>query len=362
MLIKNVKEDIIKEISVSIEFSFEAVKPYLENEGSDFVKEVLGSTLYKALVKAYDDAGTLDNLEEKYKVLLPLVQRPLVNFAYLKYLPFGDVHVSDGGITVKRSETSAPASTRRVQNLMDALAETAWNAREKLVKFLYANADEYGWYGSRPQKAYIVGLINFSSQVNDLANVKISAETFSRMKSSVRFIELNAIRPMILGKLFDKIKEQVSRNLFEDEEVYPWETGSGSGSGSGNGSGEGENVVNHKILLELVRPAVANLSLAHALQSHRIDISATGITEGYDTERGGDNVKASAVVRNEVLRQAINRFREDGEMYLSLAKDYLIDHLDDFPLYKNDSERNTDETKEDRIFENKAENKGWGGF
>jgi hypothetical protein len=49
MLIKDNSEDIIKQVKVNMSFDFNAVKPYFDNEGTDFIKPVLGVTLYKEL-------------------------------------------------------------------------------------------------------------------------------------------------------------------------------------------------------------------------------------------------------------------------------------------------------------------------
>jgi hypothetical protein len=347
MLIKDTKNDIYKEISVSINFTFDAVKPYLSNEGTDFIKNVLGTSLYNQLDAAYDDAGTLDLLAEKWRVLLPLCQRPLVYYAYLQYLPFGDVNVSDGGITVRTGESFAPASAQRVQNLKNALEEIAYSSLEKLLKFLYANAAVYNWDPSK----HIITLVSFSNQLNEHTNTSISVKTFNKMKSSIRIVEENTVRNLIFPELYDKIKEQVQDNLFDDVEPYDWED-SGSGSASGSGSGEDENIANHKILLDMLRPGIANLALAQAVHTHRIDISNTGISEIFASDRNRDVINASSPARNEVLASVVNQLVEIGNMYLKRAKDYLIEHADDFPLYENSEEYNVDETVEDSVFDN----------
>jgi hypothetical protein len=358
MLIKDTKEDIIKEISVNITFSFGAVEPYLKNEATDFIKAVLGNALYKALDDAYTDAGSLEKLAEKWRVLLPLCQRPLVYYGYLKYLPFGDVSVSDGGISVKRSDTSAPASAARVQALKDAMRDIAWTSLEKLIKFLYANGNMYDWDGSKQQTKWITGLINFSDQLNEHTNTTLGSEVFNKMKASVKFVEENAVRSLIFADLYDKIKDQVLFNLFEDEEEYDW-TGSGSG-GAGSG-GDDENLVNHKILLDLLRPGIANLALAHGLASQRIDISTAGITETFMSERS-EGGGSSSPVRNEVLGHIVMKLTEAGNLFLKRAKDYLIENAADFPLYTESSDYDEDETVDDSVYENDDEDGKSFGF
>jgi len=361
MLIKDVKEDIIKQISVTVSFSFDAVKPYLANEGTDFVKSILGTSLYKALDEAYKEAGTVEMLAEKWRVLLPLVQRPLVYYGYLLYLPFGDVRVSDGGITVSKSENSAPASAQRVEALKNALEEIAYNSLEKLLRFLYANSSVYDW----TQFKQITGLINFCEQLNEHTSTTISVKTFNKIKASLKYVEENEVRSLIFPDLYDKIKEQVKQNLFEDEEEYAWEgSGSGSGgSGSGSGSGEGdENLANHKILLDMLRPGIANKALAHALYEHRVDINNAGVGEVYGSERNSQATMASAPARNEVVSRVIERLVEAGNLYLKKAKDYLIEHADDFPLYTASEEYDVEDTTESATFANDSNNKSFGFF
>lgn len=356
MLIKDVKEDIIKEISVSINFSFDAVKPYLTNEGTDFVKNVLGTTLYTLLDDAYTEAGTSDKMDEKYQVLLGYVQRPLVYYGYLKYLPFGDVIVSDGGISVQKSENSAPASQARVEALKTALRDTAFSSLEKLIIFLYANADMYDWNESNKFELWICSLLNFTHQMNELVNVSIPTEIFHRLRASVRFVEENEVKKMITGDLFDKIKEQVADNMFDDEEPYDFEQ-----SGSG-GDGDDENLVNHKLLLDILRPGIAYKSLAHGLSSQRVDISSIGINETFMSDRVRDAFYGSAAVRNEVIGNIIRQFDEAGAMYLKKAKDYLIENEDDFPLYTDSTDYDADETVDSPVFENDADDKYFAAY
>ena len=346
MLVKDTKNDIYKEISVSINFTFDAVKPYMNNEGTDFIKAVLGTTLYNELDEAYEDAGTLEQLDEKWQVLLPLCQRPLIYYSFLMYLPFGDVLVTDGGISVAKSDNSAPASAQRVENLKSALEEIAYSGREKLLKFLYANADIYSW---DPTK-YIKTIVSFSSQLNEHTNTTIPVKSFNKLLSSVKFVEENELKTLIFPDLFNKILEQVQDNMFDDEEAYDF-----TEEESGSGSGDDDNLVNHKILLDLIRPGIANLALAHGLASQRIDISASGITEVFASDRNRDSVYASASARSEVLQQIVNRFTEVGNMYFKKAKDYLIEHPEDFPLYEDAAEYDADETVDDSVYENDAD-------
>jgi hypothetical protein len=166
-------------------------------------------------------------------------------------------------------------------------------------------------------------------------------------------VEDNEVRALITPELFDKIKEQVADNLFDDEEAYDWE-----GSGSGGNEGDDENLANHKLLLDKLRPGIAHKAVAHGLQSQRVDISAIGINEVF----AKDSFYGSAAVRNEVLSNIILQFEEAGNMYLKKAKDYLIENEDDFPLYTTSEDYDEEETEDSSIFVNDEDDKAFGMY
>ena len=328
MIIKDTDE-IVEQLSVNINFSFNAVEPYFANEGTDFIKDVLGTDLYDRLDVAYN----ADNLSTKLAKLLPLAQRPLIYLGFLQYIPFGNLEIRDGGLVVPGSTTTKAAGQWRVDKLNDQLSKVAFNSLQVLIRFLQANQCDYSWKSTRGYNKYLQFFINYTDDFNHWTNVNIDYETFNRMKASFAYIEKIKILPEICQDLYDQIKLQVKENAYGFQEAYDFGD-SPSVSASGSAScvlGPYSNLANNKILVELIKPVVANFATAHALSLNRIDISKLGITVNKiaNPERQKDPTEA------DVFLKAQQQFEDDGNLSLKNLTDYLIANADDFPLFKN---------------------------
>jgi len=291
---------------------------------------VLGIGLYEQLQDAMaldpvpqDDGTTLENLAR----LLEMVRKPLALYAlWLGADEFG-VSVSSQGIQVIETQTHKTAPQYRVQNLKENWIRRANTALDLVLKFLDEHREDYPAYICQDADLFIRNTLEFNSEVD----IRESRRVFVALKPVIRSVERKYIRPALSAELFDELKQVLQSNA--------------------EMSGE------QKALMELIRPALAHLTMARALVEISIDVLDWGI---FDTAGNTfANVSSKQASNNDRISIMAEANQRDGEAELKALQQLLDETASEtvYPLYFHSSRYAGKANAEKRIeFINKPDN------
>ena len=328
-LIDNLSQ-VLSAASINVSNTIENWYPYIEEAQETFIKPVLGIGLYEQLQDAMaldpvppDDVTTMENLAK----LLELVRKPLALYAlWLGADEFG-VSVSSQGIQVIETQTHKTAPQYRVQNLKENWIRRANTSLDLVLKFLDEHREDYSAYICQDADLFLRNTLEFNSEVD----IRESRRVFVALKPVIRSVERKYIRPALSSELFDDLKSALKSNeeLTEDQ----------------------------KVLLDLIRPALAHLTMARALVEISIDVLDWGI---FDTAGNTfTNVSSKQASNSERIAAMAEANQRDGEAELKALQQFLDETASEtvYPEYFKSSRYAGKAKAEQRIeFPNKPDN------
>jgi len=328
-LIDNLSQ-VLSAASVNVSNTIENWFPYIEEAQETFIKPVLGIGLYEQLQDAMaldpvppDDGTTLENLAK----LLEMVRKPLALYAlWLGADEFG-VSVSSQGIQVIETQTHKTAPQYRVQNLKENWIRRANTALDLVLKFLDEHREDYPAYICQDSDLFIRNTLEFNSEVD----IRESRRVFVALKPVIRSVERKYIRPALSAELFDELKQVLQSNAEMSKE--------------------------QKALMDLIRPALAHLTISRALMEISIDVLDWGIFDtAGNTFANVSSKQASNKDRISIMAETNQR---DGEAELKALQQLLDETASEtvYPLYFHSSRYAGKASAERRIeFFNKPDN------
>jgi len=304
-LIDNLSQ-VLSAASINVSNTIENWFPYIEEAQETFIKPVLGKCLYEQLQDAMaldpvppDDGTTMENLAK----LLEMARKPLALYAlWLGADEFG-VSVSSQGIQVIETQTHKTAPQYRVQNLKENWIMRANTSLDLVLKFLDEHRENYPSYICQDAELFLRNTLEFNSEVD----IRESRRVFVALKPVIRSVERKYIRPALSAELFDEMKSALKSNA--------------------------ELTNDQKVLMELIRPALAHLTMARALLEISIDILDWGI---FDT--GGNtftNVSSKQASNQDRIAMMAEANQRDGEAELKALQQFLDETASEtaYPLY-----------------------------
>jgi len=304
-LIDNLSQ-VLTAASINVSNSIENWFPYIDEAQETFIGPVLGNVLYDQLqdLMALDslppaDGTTTENLSE----LLSMIRKPLALYAlWLGADEFG-VSISSQGIQVIETPTHKTAPQYRVQNLKENWIRRANTALDVVLKFLDARKEDYPGFDPQDADLFIRGTLEFNSEVD----IRESRRVFVSLKPIIRSVEKKYMRPTLSAELFDELKKAWKSDV--------------------------DLTTSQIALLDLVRPALAHLTMARALIEISIDVLDWGIFDtAGNTFANVSSKQASNKDRISIMADANQR---DGESELKALQQYLDETAseDVYPAY-----------------------------
>jgi len=304
-LIDNLSQ-VLTAASINVSNSIENWFPYIDEAQESFIKPVLGNVLYNQLQDLMaldpvppDDGTTEANLFK----LIEMIRKPLALYAlWLGADEFG-VSISSQGIQVIETPTHKTAPQYRVQNLKENWIRRANTSLDLVLKFLDEHTEDYPGYDPQDADLFIRGTLEFNSEVD----IRESRRVFVSLKPIIRSVEKKYIRPTLSAELFDELK-------------VAWKSD--------------DDLTSSQIaLLDLIRPALAHLTMARALLEVSIDILDWGIFDtAGNTFANVSSKQASNKDRISIMAEANQR---DGESELKALQQFLDEMASEevYPAY-----------------------------
>jgi hypothetical protein len=308
-LIDNLSQ-VLTAASINVSNSIENWFPYIDEAQESFIKPVLGNVLYNQLqdLMALDPVPPDDGTTEANLVkLIEMIRKPLALYAlWLGADEFG-VSISSQGIQVIETPTHKTAPQYRVQNLKENWIRRANTSLDLVLKFLDEHTEDYPGYDPQDADLFIRGTLEFNSEVD----IRESRRVFVSLKPIIRSVEKKYIRPTLSVELFEELKEA-------------WQSDEALTTAQLN-------------LLDLIRPALAHLTMARALIDISIDVLDWGI---FDTAGNTfANVSSKQTSNKERIGIMAEANQRDGESELKALQQFLDETAsnDVYPAYFHSS-------------------------
>ncbi|WP_028521966.1 DUF6712 family protein [Runella limosa] len=183
-------------IPANVSFSIENIEPFLVEVETTTLSQHISRELYSQVLESVSQGGEL----------LTLCRRVVAPLALVKYLPFGEVQISDVGITtVGKSADRTAAYAYQVANIEQAALTMGFNALEVLIDFLESNSEDYPTYAESPEHTENTRLI--------VPNAKQFSSIYQIFNSQLTYY---ALRPILSNFQEDTLRKTVGDELFSE--------------------------------------------------------------------------------------------------------------------------------------------------
>lgn len=294
-------------IPVTSAFDFNDIKPFIERAEREDIIPYLSQEQYDDLNNDYNNEDVSDPVDAD---LLKYVRTPLAAIALHKYIPFGNINVGNAGFTVTETSSEKIASQWRTEKLADASLDVYHQGIEQLLLFMEANTAQYTlWFESESYTESKECFINTAIEFSRWFAINKSRRIFVSIKTIMQRMELLHIRSITGQALYDEIKGQIVDDDLSEE---------------------------NKILLDIIRPAVANFTIAIATIELPLLFGRNGIhTSGTraQTDSSAEEYPANA----QQLSALHNHTEKTGENFKSQLKKFLFENHSEYPLYEADT-------------------------
>lgn len=323
-LINDISE--IKAVStINVTNSLTMWQPYIDEAQETFIKPVIGKQLLTELDEYAQSSGSTEDLWDE---LLSKVQKPLALYALNLGADEMAISISGQGIQVAQTDTHRPAPQYQIQNIKENWMRRAHVWMDVLLAFLEENKDTFTSYVSSYNDLFIRSAEEFQQH----QDIHSSRRVYIQLLPVIRSIEKKYIKPTLSDDYYDELKEamQGSTDMSDDDQA----------------------------ILDLIRPALAHMTMARALQEISIDFLDWGIFEtASSTFSNISNKQTANRERIAVMQQACE---EDGKAELKALQEYLDTNAaeDKYATYYNsDTYIAEDEVPQTRNqFENSEDN------
>ena len=274
---------------------------FIAQAEEQFLIPAIGSEAYADIHTRYINNDLSDPDHHK---LLGYCQRSIAYYATLLFIPVGQLHISDAGIRIAVDEHFKQAFDWQISNLEEACRNAADLNLELTLAWLEAKPQVFtAYHGSPTRQRYKQCLVNSPELMNQWAGVKMPRRHFMQVIPMLKKLQSLHIETILCSALYQQVLQQWTSNTVS---------------------------TTNQALLNFIQPALANLSLAKSVSSLTLDFSSLGITHTTgDVSRMHIKQAASDAARAHFIQDKM----EEGRSYLSLLEQYLLDHVNQYPLF-----------------------------
>lgn len=299
-------------IPFSDAFTFAQIKPFLESAEMELLIPMVGEAQYNDIDAAYN--VVTPSLTADQSALLKMMQAPVAFYAFVNWLPFGQVKISNAGIQIASTEHMKTAFQWQIDDIEGSGIKLAYEHLDKLLAFLEAKRSNYTiWAGDSVSTIYKDCFIPTTDTFNLYCPViGNSRRNFLFLKPSLYKMEDFKILPLIGGDYLDELKnEAMAGNLTaENKKVYT-----------------------------LIQKALAPLALYDGMLNMSVSITPFGILQ-FNNKGVSSTTKTKEPVPDPRIKKIQESALRDGETYLETLQAFLKDNIADYPTYSNSSAYN----------------------
>jgi hypothetical protein len=299
-LIQNTEElKAILGVHINKNYSNNSIVPVIEQSEQEYIIELLGIEQYEDLI------NSIASPSAEQLALIKQVQKPLAYFVYWELLRSGQIQTGDAGT----KETNAEQTTQVRQWVLNDALKSAYQKADRfsdyLLAFLEKNKADYPlWNASEASVFYKEYFISNTDEFEKYQKISKSRRLFKIVAAEFDLVEIRYIVPTICQEQIFELKTQIANDNLTPE---------------------------NKILLGYVKKAIAPLALYQSVPSININISVGGIH--FEKENTG--VKSNEPADQQAISFFLKNLEDKGQEYIRQIKKFLMNNLDDYPLFRD---------------------------
>ena len=217
-------EEIRKYISVNNTITFASILPYIESAEAKYIKKLLGSLQYAELCMYYEDPlnfndqpGSETNAIDIAK-LLPLVQKALINLAFLDGFAILSVNIGDSGAFRKESESQKPLYQYQEENLKNTFRTEGFDTLDTILEYLEGNIDLFPIFQrSDAYTVYKAKFIKTANEFQEVYNISGSRLVFLHLQKYIDLVNDFSILPVLGRSFFDELVSAMTEGPSEKQ-------------------------------------------------------------------------------------------------------------------------------------------------
>jgi len=285
------------ELTTSVNYA--SIKPTLNHVEQVYIVPILGKEQYDA-INVVDE----NSLTDIQKQLLEHCRAVIAPYFAYHYAPKAATKLSDAGL--QRMETANAKSAFQYQenNFRDANLREAEQQTELLLNFLSTNRGDFSlWTDSDAFKKYNKLFIKTGSEFDECYPSHSPFRNYMAMRSQMYQVEQQSIRHALGNELFDDLKTKDANNSLSDKE---------------------------KIVVEKLKYAIANFTIAFSVPKLAVRIDANGITVSGTQTASRDKESKEVNAELQQISLIIQDARSNGTAWLNNAVEYIKENASDF--------------------------------
>lgn len=305
----NTTIELRKYLPINVSFDVENVMPFIKEAESKYIIPVLSALEYIKLEAAYQaSVGTVPvALGAELTGMLDKTRIALANFAFMLYIPVGQVQISDEGIHIVSNDKKKTAFEHQIKKLEDKFRSAGYDGIDGMLGYLEEKKSFFtDWVASSSYTYFKESFVNTAKEFNVFVEIRESRRTFLALKPAIKKVEEFYIKPILGKTLYDQIKTEIK-------------------------AGPSSVSAINKTLLEFIQPAVANLSISKSIENLMITIGYEGITVANTNNT--QTVEAVQPIDKETRSALGNSFETDGLAYAEQLRQYLIEKRADYTAF-----------------------------
>lgn len=294
-LIKNT-DTVKSHVNINLNFDWGSIEPFVKQAERQYIQPLIGKKLYDAWSLA---VPVPENQKEVYDLFI----EASANLSMLKYIPQGNVVVSDTGIQNNSNEYTKPAEWWQIRDLQRAYEGNGLTAIDEALKIMESNeANFIDWVGTEGYTVFKEIYTNKTQDFQRYFNINNSRRTFL------------SLRPYLLES---------------QEQIFNWINASTITTISNQSVPESLQAYRY------MQAAQVNFTVAKAASSGVFLLKSSGMFTRSE-EASLSNTKIDKLSEEELYRLKNDRITA-GEEYLKKVKKILLDHPDIFPDFSNET-------------------------
>jgi len=307
-------EDVQDFLPFAKAFTFDQIKPFLLQAEEDLLIKTIGQAIYDE-IDTVINTGTPSEDQEK---LIAKMRAPAVHYAVSKWLPFGQVIISDAGIQIANTDSMKTAFQWQIDKLDESAMNSAFENLDKLLAFLETNRATYTtWANDAASTIYKDCFISTTAKLNELfPAIGNSRRNFLFLKSALYKIEDFKILPLIGEAYFNELKTQFAAETL--------------------------TTANTKVV-KLIQKAMAPLAIHKGLMDMSVMITDLGLLQ-FNNKGVSNTTQTKEPAADSRIKRIQEEAKLDGETYLAMIRTFIDGNITDYPTYSASSAYTPDDS------------------
>jgi len=311
--------------SINISNTIDPWLPYIQDAEETFIIPVIGIDMYYAILAIIEDnikpiedptfeadpgikpgPGSGLTAEELQLSFIDKLRNAEALYALYLGIDEMSLSISSAGIQVIASDTHKPAPQYQIMNLKETYITRAHRQIDVALAFFMENEEAIEMDPLVPSPYFIRNAAEFQLQ----ADIHSSRRVFLSLLPIIASVEKKYIIPTLSLVFFNDLKDKFQNSDLNDDE---------------------------QLIIDMITPALAHLTMARALLEISIDVLDWGIFN--NASNSFNSIATKTQVNSERIARMVDANQRDGEAELKMLQEFLDNNASasKYALYYNSS-------------------------